>query len=151
MALNDTRSVTYDELANALGITLSSAKNLARRKPWSRTIGNDKRARVAVPLDVFPDEPEALDEAPVEASPAAPIEPSTVALRETIAGLTAELEGERDRRREAADRHDRETAELRAALDRWATMAERLSDQLDKMREAEQRGLFVRLFGRHQA
>lgn len=42
-------SLTYSELATALGITVGSAKNLVRRKRWMRSNGNDGAARIAVP------------------------------------------------------------------------------------------------------
>lgn len=47
----DTRSLTYAELAAALGITAASAKRLANRHKWPKTIGNDGLSRVAVPAD----------------------------------------------------------------------------------------------------
>lgn len=47
----DTTSLTYSELAAALGITPASAKKLAARRGWPRTIGNDGLARVNVPVE----------------------------------------------------------------------------------------------------
>jgi hypothetical protein len=48
---DDTRWMTYDELAKALGIGGDSARNLVRRKRWSRRPGNDGLARVGVPVE----------------------------------------------------------------------------------------------------
>src|SRR3954454_12946712 len=45
------RSLTYAEMASAMGITLASAKNLTRRKRWPRTRSNEGLVRVLVPLD----------------------------------------------------------------------------------------------------
>ena len=47
----DTTSLTYAELAAAIGITPASAKKLAARRGWPRTIGNDGLARVSVPVE----------------------------------------------------------------------------------------------------
>ena len=50
----DTRSLSYDELADMLGIERESARHLAFRRRWRRTKGNDGKARVDVPLEVLP-------------------------------------------------------------------------------------------------
>lgn len=46
-----TRVFTYEELAEHYGITKKSAQNLARKKGWHRTLGNDRKARIHVPLE----------------------------------------------------------------------------------------------------
>ena len=54
----DTVWMTYDEMAEALGITPDSARRLAaRNKHWPRRPGNDGRTRVGVPADRIPDKP----------------------------------------------------------------------------------------------
>src|SRR5215212_1471077 len=50
----DTRSLSYDELADTLGIERESARHLAFRRRWRRTKGNDGKARVDVPLEALP-------------------------------------------------------------------------------------------------
>lgn len=60
----DTRSLTYAELAAALGITAASAKRLANRHKWPKTIGNDGLSRVAVPADRLTAARRAPDDAP---------------------------------------------------------------------------------------
>lgn len=50
----DTVSLTYDDLANALGIDVQSARRRALRSKWPKTRGNDGRARVHVPVTVLP-------------------------------------------------------------------------------------------------
>jgi hypothetical protein len=47
-------SLSYDDLAEALGIERESARRLVIRKRWKRTKGNDGKARVEVPLDELP-------------------------------------------------------------------------------------------------
>jgi hypothetical protein len=47
----DTRLLTYEELGLALNITPASAKRLAIRRKWAKTIGNDGKSRVAVPVE----------------------------------------------------------------------------------------------------
>ena len=49
--MSDVQSMTYAELAAALGIGADSARNLVRRRRWHRTAGNDGMARIAVPVD----------------------------------------------------------------------------------------------------
>lgn len=50
----DTRSLSYDELADLLGIERESARHLVFRRRWRRTKGNDGKARVEVPLEMIP-------------------------------------------------------------------------------------------------
>jgi hypothetical protein len=51
MDIDQTRSLTYSEMAATMTITVASAKNLTRRKRWARSAGNDGLVRVLVPLD----------------------------------------------------------------------------------------------------
>ncbi len=55
------RWLTYDDMAEALGITPDSARRLATRHKWPRRPGNDGRALVAVPEERLerPHEPRA--------------------------------------------------------------------------------------------
>ena len=46
--------LTYDELADRLGIGRESARTLVKRKRWARQPGNDGRARIGVPLEEIP-------------------------------------------------------------------------------------------------
>ncbi len=48
-----TESLTYKELAERLGIKLTSARRTAMRKKWQRIKGNDGETRVLVPLEVL--------------------------------------------------------------------------------------------------
>ena len=50
-AMTETRWLTYDDMAERLGITADSARRLATRHKWPRRPGNDGRALVAVPAE----------------------------------------------------------------------------------------------------
>lgn len=111
----DTLSLTYDELAGRLGIAVHSARNLVRRKRWSRTVGNDGKARVSVPLDALKGGAEDAPKATPEGAPEAPPEAPMMALLEAqIEGLKSLVEAER-KRADAAE----------ADRDRWHELATR--------------------------
>jgi hypothetical protein len=48
---SETKWMTYDEMATALGITPESARRLVTRRKWPRKIGSDGKARIAVPAE----------------------------------------------------------------------------------------------------
>lgn len=48
-----TESLTYKELADRLGIKLTSARRTAMRKKWQRIKGNDGETRVLVPIEIL--------------------------------------------------------------------------------------------------
>src|SRR6516162_11397958 len=61
LAVGDgTRRMTYAELAEARGISLASARRLARRHRWAWQAGNDGVVRVTVPLPALQRAPEPL-------------------------------------------------------------------------------------------
>jgi hypothetical protein len=66
MADTETRWLSYDDLAKALGITPDSARRLVARKRWPRKSGNDGRALIAVPVErlLQPGTPPGLDATP---------------------------------------------------------------------------------------
>lgn len=45
--------LTYDELADRLGIERESARQQVKRKRWARRPGNDGKVRIGVPEDVL--------------------------------------------------------------------------------------------------
>src|SRR5687768_5644500 len=47
----DVEWLTYDELADRLGIGRERARTLVKRKRWARKPGNDGRARIGLPLE----------------------------------------------------------------------------------------------------
>ena len=65
LAVGDgSRRMTYAELANARGISLASARRLARRHHWHRRAGNDGIVRVTVPLGRLRITPRPIQAAP---------------------------------------------------------------------------------------
>ena len=60
------RRMTYDELAQARGISLGSARRLSRRHRWPRQVGNDGIARVTVPLGQLRIGPRPISRNPAE-------------------------------------------------------------------------------------
>jgi hypothetical protein len=64
--------MTYDEVAEALGIARESARQLVIRKHWARRKGNDGRARIAVPEEALPIPPAPSDATSVSTSPPLP-------------------------------------------------------------------------------
>ena len=140
----DTLSLTYDELAERLGIVPKSAKHLVWRKKWDRTKGNDGKARIQVPTCELPqggtaqapDQPLAggPDQGPAQppAQSPTPSDDGSERIAELVAELAsvrASLDGERERREEVtrmreadlADAETRRLGDLERAADRHAT------------------------------
>lgn len=107
----ETVSLSYDELAERMRITPHSARNLVRRKRWGRTVGNDGKARVSVPVETL-----AAPSAPPLEAPSPTSESALIVARleAQIDGLKALVEAER-RRADAAE----------ADRDRWHASANR--------------------------
>ena len=100
----ETVSLSYDELAERMRITPHSARNLVRRKRWKRTVGNDGKARVSVPVETLA----APSAPPLAAPPVAPSPENESAL--TIARLEVQIDGLKalvDAERRRADRENR--------------------------------------------
>ncbi len=107
--MSDTKSMTYTELAEALGIGGDSARNLVRRKRWQRRPGNDGLARIEVPLEYVaehkPSEPPAslATDAPAEPPASVPASPQfdggiIQTLNRHIERLEKEVENLKDER-----------------------------------------------------
>src|SRR3954467_10133325 len=45
------RLLTYDEAAAAFGKSHEAVRQLAKRRRWRRALGNDGRARIAIPVE----------------------------------------------------------------------------------------------------
>jgi hypothetical protein len=129
-----TRAMTYQELGEHLGIEPASAKRLALRRKWAKTIGNDGRSRVTVPLDELP-ERAAGDDAGDDAVRLKPhandaASDDTDVVTATVAVLTnhiKRLEGEIE-----ALKKERAEAQTRAAdRDVLSAQVEALRDALD--------------------
>jgi hypothetical protein len=148
--------MTYTEIAEAFGIGSDSARNLVRRKRWTRQMGNDGLARIGVPTDQIPtkaDSPtSAPSEPPIDGATDAPTDeaPGDIGalvalevLREHIGRLEAEIVSLKDecaRERARAAQVDALTAileierkraeELKQERDRWSAAAEAFQQQL---------------------
>lgn len=135
--------LTYAELAERLGITGDSARNLVRRRQWARKPGNDGTQRIGVPKEYL-DERDMEEALPSPTEP--PIDPPIVAAiippvevdaeGATVAALEAHIEtlkeivererGRGDTERDRADA-ERERAEAeRARADELAAKIEQL-------------------------
>src|SRR3954468_18208518 len=126
----DTKSLSYDELANLLGIERESARHLAFRRRWRRTKGNDGKARVEVPLGALPQ-----PNSPISASPATITDTPT----DTITGSEAILTRHIERLEEALEAAQDRLVELEAGRDEArdeAREASRVRDALSAQVEA---------------
>jgi hypothetical protein len=152
------RTLTYDELATLLRRSPEATRQLVRRRRWRRTLGNDGKMRVTVPVEALEVEEatEGADVAPTdgEAVPvlalASPLHMGDVVpdvgsiLSGQIRRLEAELEALREERdavrseRDAAQAAERtltlQLAALQAALD-----TERVLLSVERERVADER------------
>jgi hypothetical protein len=77
----DTVSLTYQQLADHLGIDMQSARRRVLRSKWPKTRGNDGLARVQVPATVLPTAPAVLPAGPATATVA---EDNVVPIRQPV-------------------------------------------------------------------
>lgn len=137
----DMRPVTYAELGEARGISPASAKRLALRRKWHKTTGNDRLARVLVPVTSLVMTPET----PLETSPETPkpvpdgaphaAAPEPQALAVLAEALRREREG-----RETAEAEARQHAEAKARAEGEALgLREAVAIAQEGRREAEAR------------
>lgn len=142
--------LTYDEIAERLGIERESARQQVKRKRWARRPGNDGKVRIGVPEEVLSggsdgDTEGATD--PVHEAQPAPVQPPahepgiSEVLTRHIERLEAALEAATNRavdRDAIASERDVLTVQveaLRAALaaaeqdrDRWHEVAKRVPE-----------------------
>jgi hypothetical protein len=137
-----TIALSYDELADRLGITVASARRLVLRRRWSKGKGNDGRAIVQVPTDFLERRSDSLSDSPADDTPDTATtalatvlptnqEPGTEAraLLDLLQARVAELDSEVKELRPRAARADvleaqleaekRRGEELKADRDRW--------------------------------
>jgi len=137
-------SLTYAELAEALKITPASANKLARRRRWSRLMGNDGKARVAVPEDALvrpdvPPRPSPRDnppDVPPASRPDNPVhilqaqvgrlEGELVGTREALTGAKARADAAEARSAELCADLTAERAKTEKAIEAFSALAERL-------------------------
>lgn len=135
--------LTYAELADRLGITGDSARNLVRRRQWTRKPGNDGTMRIGVPKEYL-DERDMEEALPSPTEP--PIDPPIVAAIippvevETEGATVAALEAHIETLKEIVDRErgrgdsERERAEAeRARADAERARADALADKLERL------------------
>jgi hypothetical protein len=134
--MSDTKAYTYAELAAALGTGVPSVRNLVRRKRWARVNGNDKLARILVPVDYVEKERQqpaptgGMPHAAQAAAQDAPQETALMVLTRHIERLEAELEPLRS--------VEAQVAALQATL-------EAVREERDHLRA--RRGFLARLLG----
>lgn len=164
--------LTYDELAERLGIERESARQHVKRKHWARQKGNDGKVRIGVPEEVLsarsePDTEGGTDAVHTPAHAPAPDPSVTAVLTRHIERLEAQLEetlkraGERDElviQRDMA-RTERDIAStqveaLRTALaaaerdrDRWHHLAITPKPEPQQTAPVERRSWWRRLAG----
>ena len=129
--------MTYQDLAEFLGMKTESARRRAQREDWPRQLGNDGRTRVAVPGDVIAGEgssrvTDAGDDHPSE----------TAALRELAGALRAQItkleaQAERERQDHLAQLVKAEAAAERARTD-YLAERERLAEAQTAMTAARE-------------
>ena len=134
--------LTYSELAERLGITGDSARNLVRRRQWTRKPGNDGTQRIGVPKEylderdmeeALPSPTEPPIDPPIVAAIVPPIEVETEGA--TVAALEAHIETlkeivhrERGRGDIERDRADAERVRAEAERARADELAAKVED-----------------------
>jgi hypothetical protein len=144
----NTRWLTYDELAAALGITPDSARRLVARKKWPRRAGNDGKARIGVPAERIPDKPPVIlpDDSADDGSGDTPdirddIAPVTKVLTQHIERIEKELESvksERDAERARVAQLALQAAQvdaLRAMIEIKQQQAEEAQKRVEEMQK----------------
>ncbi len=139
----DTVSLTYQELADRLGIDVQSARRRVLRAGWAKLPGNDGKARVLVPATVLPTAGATTPAtvAPSKLPPTATVPATPEALLHLLSQVVemgdlrdrlGRMEAERDAARLAAANAETESATLREQVE-----AERArAAQVEREREA---------------
>ena len=124
------RFMTYDEAATLLHIKPDSVRRRAASKRWPKRQGNDRKARVGIPVSIIPDD----TPAPIPA-----ITTDETGLREELATTKqalARMEGQ-------AEATAARLIDLAADRDAWRQQAERLASETRPVTVS----LWTRLFG----
>lgn len=140
---DDVAWMSYQELADRLGIGIDSAKNLVRRKRWSRQAGNDGLARVGVPMEHLAEHDRGARppvDPPTEPPTCPPLDPAiggaltalerhVERLERELAAAVADRDAERARAaqvealRAVLDVERQRVADAQADADRWRQVA----------------------------
>lgn len=127
------RFMTYEDAAKLLRIKPDSVRRRAASRRWPKQRGNDRKARVGIPVDIIPDGIPAFTPA---------IIPDENALREelvTTKQALARMEGQ-------AEATTARLADLAADRDAWKAQAERFASGL---RPVVPVSFWSRIFGRN--
>lgn len=130
MAGDAVRWMTYQELADALGIGSDSARNLVRRKRWARQTGNDGLARIGVPVEHLEAHADGGSDAPADT----PLDPPADAPAD--GGMVAALEAHLASLQGEVACLTALNATGRADLEREQSRADALTQELAGVREA---------------
>jgi hypothetical protein len=113
-----TISMTYEQLADRLGVKYESARKTTQRRRWRKSRGNDGHTRVEVPLEELP---------PIEE----PVIPPP-SYEEILSGLkeqNARLEAETMLLREMLMRADTTAEEHKAMVEHWRAQMLKWQDE----------------------
>ncbi len=131
-----TVAMTYEALAERLGINVASARRLALRKRWQKGKGNDGRAIVQVPEDFLERRTDSLDDSPADdVTTVAPAVPETVAPPVVVTDLLARLAAAQTELVEMARRlgiAEGEIAGLKAQADEARQRADEIRQDRDR-------------------
>ena len=130
------RWLTYEEVAEALGIGRDSARVIVKRKRWPRRPGNDRKTRIGVPEELIAIRNNSDNSSDNSSESRSGTDPEQLSdawerrfealqsrLDGEIAGMRAIIEAERRR----ADLAESLVAEVRLDRDRWHEQAQRLA------------------------
>ena len=126
------RFMTYEDAAKFLRIKPDSVRRRAASRRWPKRQGNDRKARVGIPIGIIPDDTHAPTPAII------PPHPGDVALREELATTKtalARLEGQ-------AEVNAERLTDLARDRDAWRSQAEALSRTIGEGRA----GFWSRIF-----
>jgi hypothetical protein len=161
--MDGVRWLTYDEMAEALGIGRESARVLTQRKRWPRRAGNDGKARIGVPGEEIAARNDAPNDTRSDARNTAPnaapndarndapsleqlelrvlnarLEAQIESLKAIAAAEREQAERERQVERERSEWErqllEKAIEEARAERDRWAGQAEQVVATVDPLK-----------------
>jgi hypothetical protein len=131
--MSETRLLSYIEIAKLFDMTVPSARNMVRKRHWSRILSNDgKTVRIHVPVEAIPVAPvlstDALSDGSSAATPDATSEALAI-LAKHIEALQAALDAARDDASRLREERDAAQAKIEALLP--------LEGELAALKEAE--------------
>lgn len=109
----DVVALTYTQLAERMGVKLTSARKTVQRHKWQRTKGNDGLVLIQVPIEALP--------APRDSRTDSPSDGPRDSLTDIVPALEAQISALKEL--VAAERQHRMTVE--AERDRWHALATR--------------------------